>query len=167
MAHPQDEAHHDSLESPEAFWGKQAEYIHWHKRPSSVLKKSIKTLKSGASHHHWEWFDGGEISTCYNCVDRHIIAGNGDKPAIFYDSPVTKTKQSFSYKELLEEVEVLAGALREEGVRKGDVVLVYSKFSTSHPSKSHRGSRRTKNLSELTSTNSAHDPSRSHRYPGH
>lgn len=55
-------------------------------------------------------------------------AGNGDQTAIIWDSPVTKTKQKITYKELLEEVETFAGVLREEGVKRGDVVLLYSKY---------------------------------------
>ncbi|KAJ4401381.1 hypothetical protein N0V85_005537 [Neurospora sp. IMI 360204] len=125
MAHPQDEAQHLSLTDPETFWGHQAEQLHWHKKPSAVLKRTTKNLKSGTSHNHWEWFPDGEISTCYNCIDRHVLAGRGDQPAILYDSPVTNTKQRLTYKQLLAEVETFAVVLREEGVKKGDVVLVY------------------------------------------
>lgn len=125
MNHPQDEVHRRSLEDPESFWAKHAAKLHWHKTPKSVLTKRTKKLGSGVEYPHWEWFTGGEISTCFNCVDRHVLAGNGDMPAIFYDSPVTKTKRRITYAQLLDEVEVTAGALREEGVKKGDVVLVY------------------------------------------
>lgn len=128
MTHPQDEAQHFSLTDPERFWGHQAEQLHWHRKPSAVLKRTTKDLKSGISHSHWEWFPDGEISTCYNCLDRHILAGHGDQPAILYDSSVTNTKQRLTYKQLLAEVETFAGVLREEGVKKGDVVLVYSQF---------------------------------------
>jgi propionyl-CoA synthetase len=55
-----------------------------------------------------------------------LVIGNGDKVAICWDSPVTGLKEQFTYKQLLQEVETLAGVLREEGVRKGDVVLIYS-----------------------------------------
>lgn len=55
-------------------------------------------------------------------------AGNGDQTAIIFDSPVTGTKTKYTYKELLGEVETFAGVLREEGVKKGDVVLIYSKI---------------------------------------
>ncbi|KAL2264697.1 hypothetical protein VTJ83DRAFT_7207 [Remersonia thermophila] len=125
MSHPQDEVHHHSLANPETFWAHQAEHIYWHKRPTAALARTTRQLRSGESHPHWEWFPGGELSTCYNCLDRHVFAGHGDFPAVFYDSPVTGTKQRLSYKELLDEVETFAGVLREEGVRKGDVVLVY------------------------------------------
>ena len=127
MDHPQDQIHHHSLTDPEAFWGRQAEHLYWHKKPSSALARTTKSLKTGDTHRHWEWFPGGEISTCYNCVDRHVLAGHGDEPAILYDSPVTNTKQRITYRQLLDEVEVFAAVLREEGVKKGDVVLVYSR----------------------------------------
>ncbi|KAI1662667.1 acetyl-CoA synthetase-like protein [Daldinia decipiens] len=125
MSHPQDEVHRRSLENPEAFWGRHAEKLYWHKKPDAVITKTTRKLKSGLEYPHWEWFSGGKISTCFNCVDRHVLAGNGHRPAIFYDSPVTKTKATITYAQLLDQVEVTAGALREEGVKKGDVVLVY------------------------------------------
>ena len=133
MAHAQDVAQQLSLTNPEAFWGHQAEQLYWHKKPSAVLTRTTKNLKSGTSHDHWEWFPDGEISTCYNCIDRHILAGRGDEPAILYDSPVTNTKQRFTYKQLLDEVETFAGVLREEGVKKGDVVIVYSQSAHLRP----------------------------------
>jgi len=132
--HPQDQVQHYSLTDPESFWAHQADDLHWHKKPSAVLKRSTKELKkSGDRHDHWEWFPDGEISTCYNCVDRHVLAGRGDCPAILYDSPVTNTKQRITYKELLTEVEIFAAVLRQEGVKKGDVVLVYSEFTSKPP----------------------------------
>jgi hypothetical protein len=126
--HPQDEVQHHSLTGPESFWAEQASHLEWHKKPTSTLTRVKKSLKSGTDHDHWEWFQGGEISTCYNCVDRHVLAGNGDNTAIIWDSPVTKTKRKYTYKQLLAEVETFAGVLREQGVKKGDVVLMYSKY---------------------------------------
>ncbi|ESZ90336.1 propionate-CoA ligase [Sclerotinia borealis F-4128] len=123
--HPQDEVQSQSLSDPQSFWAKQASRLHWHKPPTQILTEKTKFLKSGTEHKHWEWFEDGEISTCYNCVDRHVLAGNGDETAIIWDSPVTRCKEKISYNQLLREVEVFAGVLREEGVGKGDVVLVY------------------------------------------
>lgn len=124
-SHPQDEVQQHSLTDPESFWAEQASHLHWNKKPTATLSRTKKSLKSGISHDHWEWFPDGEISTCYNCVDRHVLAGNGDQTAIIWDSPVTKTKEKYTYNKLLSEVETLAGVLREEGVNKGDVVLLY------------------------------------------
>lgn len=68
---------------------------------------------------------GGELNACYNAVDRHVEAGNGNKIAIIHDSPFTATVQKVSYGKLLDKVSHLAGALAKLGVRKGDRVLIY------------------------------------------
>lgn len=137
-SHSQDQVLAHSLADPEAFWSRQAEHLHWHRKPTAALERSTTQLPSGTKHETWRWFPGGEISTCYNCVDRHVLAGNGASPAIHYDSPVTKTKRTISYAEMLEEVETLAGVLREEGVKRGDVVLVYSTLLSSRSLVSHK-----------------------------
>lgn len=121
----QDAVQHASLSNPEQFWDKHAKELYWHKPYSSVLKRQNKTLEDGTSHPHWSWFPDGELNTTYNCVDRHVQAGNGDKLAMAWDSPVSGCKERYTYSALLEEVETLAGVLREEGVKKGDVVLIY------------------------------------------
>ncbi len=132
--HPQDAVQRHSLTDPESFWRHQADHLHWHRKPDAALRHTTKTLQGqgGISHDHWEWFPGGEISTCYNCVDRHVLEGRGHEPAILYDSPVTGTKQRISYAQLLVEVETTAAVLREHGVKKGDVVLVYSRSPAIH-----------------------------------
>lgn len=121
----QDAVQHASLSDTEQFWDKHAKQLYWHKPYSSVLKQQTKTLEDGTSHPHWSWFPDGEISTAYNCLDRHVQAGNGDKLAMAWDSPVSGSKEKYTYAAMLEEVETLAGVLREEGVKKGDVVLIY------------------------------------------
>lgn len=123
--HIQDEIHQLSLKSPEQFWMKQAQHLTWSKQPSRCLLTSTKKLKDGTTHPQWSWFPDGEISTCYNCVDRHVDAGNGDNPAIVWESPVTQQAERYTYKDLQLEVAILAGILREEGVKKGDIVLIY------------------------------------------
>lgn len=125
---PQDEVQAHSLSDPESFWIHQAEQLHWHKKPSRALTRPTKSLPNGVSHPSFSWFPDGEISTSYNCVDRHVRRGNGDFTAIIWDSPVSGSKEKHTYNQLHHEVETLAGVLREEGVRKGDVVLVYSMF---------------------------------------
>ena len=123
--HAQDEAYDASIKDPEKFWTRQADQLTWHRKPSSSFKTSTRKLKSGSSHTSWSWFPDGEISTTYNCIDRHVEAGNGDTSAIIWDSPVSKNKQKISYKELQEEVATLAGVLKEQGVKKGDTVIIY------------------------------------------
>ncbi|KAJ5777139.1 hypothetical protein N7520_000385 [Penicillium odoratum] len=123
--HPQQAAQEHSLRDPDEFWSGPAERLHWHRKPSRALTLQSKTLPSGVQHEHWSWFADGEISTTYNCVDRHVHNGLGDQIAIIWESPVTRTTEKLSYRQLLDEVEVLAGVLREEGVHKGDVVIIY------------------------------------------
>lgn len=139
--HPQDSTYESALKDPEAFWSKAASYIHWHKKPTRALLNSTKTLGSGTKHPHWSWFPDGEISNCYNCVDRHVEAGRGEDVAIVWDSPVTNKKEKYTYDQVLREVETLAGVLREEGVRRGDVVLIYSRSPQNSSQLNSRGRR--------------------------
>lgn len=124
-AHKQDEAWQAHQKDPQKFWQHQAEQIAWTKQPKTTYKKFEKKLGSGVKHESWQWYPDGELSTSYNAVTRHVEAGHGNNVAIKWDSPVTGRKQEITYKELEEETSVLAGALREEGVRKGDVVIIY------------------------------------------
>jgi propionyl-CoA synthetase len=71
------------------------------------------------------WFPGGMVNTCHNALDRHVENGRADQPALIYDSPVTDTIKSFTYRELRDEVARCAGALSSLGVGKGDRVIVY------------------------------------------
>lgn len=121
----QDAVQASSLSDPEAFWDKHGKELYWHKPYSSALRQTTKKLQDGTTHPHWSWFPDGEISTTYNCLDRHVEAGNGDKLAMIWDSPVSGSKEKYTYNQMLDEVELLAGVLREQGVQKGDVVLIY------------------------------------------
>jgi len=73
----------------------------------------------------YRWFPDAELNTCANTLDRHVDAGRGSAPALIYDSPVTATKRTFSYSELLALTARFAGVLRDLGVCKGDRVLIY------------------------------------------
>ena len=126
--HAQERANALSLQDPTAFWSRHAEQISWYKKPDAVITHFTNRLPSGNSHPSWQWFPGGRLNTCYNCVDRHVEAGNGDVPAIFWHSEVANSREVFSYAQLKEEVEVLAGVLSELGVAKGDRVVIYSEF---------------------------------------
>lgn len=70
-------------------------------------------------------FVGGELNACYNALDRHVLAGNGEKTALIHDSPQTSSIRKVTYNELLEKTSLLAGALAELGVCKGDKVIIY------------------------------------------
>ena len=102
---------------PEAFWMTAADAIDWVTKPSKALFAHKAPF--------YEWFSDSEVNTCYNAVDRHVLNGRGDQKAIIYDSPMTGTKYSITFSELLEKVSVLAGALTNKGISKGDRVIIY------------------------------------------
>lgn len=106
-----------AVEEPDLFWAETAARLTWYRKWDTVLDQSRKPRV--------KWFPGGEISVCYNAVDRHVEAGRGDKVAIIYDSPVTKTVTKITYKELQDQVSRVAGVLKKWGIRKGDRVVIY------------------------------------------
>ncbi|WP_006786522.1 propionyl-CoA synthetase [Thiorhodospira sibirica] len=106
-----------SVRDPQGFWGEAAQAITWYKSYEKVLDDSNKPF--------YRWFSGGQLNTCYNALDRHIEAGRGAQLALIYDSPVTQTQRSYTYAQLREAVALFAGALAQQGVRKGDRVIIY------------------------------------------
>jgi len=107
----------ESVKSPGAFWLRAAQAIDWIIPPT----EAFVTVEGGRV----RWFPGGSLNTCFNAVDRHVLAGRGDAFALIYDSPVTQTIQRFTFAELKCHVEKLAGAMSALGVRQGDCVLIY------------------------------------------
>ena len=105
-----------SVEDPEAFWLDAAKAIDWQTAPTKALD---------ARPPFYSWFPDGELNICANALDRHVEAGNGDRAALIYDSPVTGTKRTYTYAQLLDEVARFAGVLAGLGVGRGDRVVVY------------------------------------------
>jgi propionyl-CoA synthetase len=102
---------------PEGFWREAADGIDWYDKPAKVFDRQAGI--------YGRWFTGGTCNTCFNAVDRHVAAGRGQQAALIYDSPVTDTKQTFTYGRLLSEVQLLGAMLRDFGVAKGDTVILY------------------------------------------
>ena len=112
------EVHERSLVDAEAFWAEAAEDIHWYKKWDKVFDDSNPPF--------YRWFTGGEVNTCYNAVDRHVEEGRADQLALIYDTPITgEPTQKITYGELLHKVAQFAGALKAQGVEKGDRVIIY------------------------------------------
>lgn len=105
-----------SLEDREGFWLEAAERVTWFRRPTRALDDS------GAP--FYRWFPDGVLNTCYNALDRHVVAGHGDRVALIHDSPVTESVVRLTYAELLEKVAAFGGVLRGLGVGKGDRVVL-------------------------------------------
>ncbi len=102
---------------PQAFWAAAASAIDWFTPFEQVFDPD-----SGP---YGRWFPDATTNTCHNCLDRHVAQGRGDQPALIYDSPITGSKRIYSYREMLEQVEALAAVLRQQGVEKGDRVIIY------------------------------------------
>ncbi len=117
MSNKYDEAYKRSIADPNGFWGEAAADCHWYEKWDRVLDDSNPPF--------YRWFKGGVINSCYNALDHHIENGLGDQNALIYDSPVTDTIKSYTYSELRDETALFAGALADQGVRKGDRVLIY------------------------------------------
>lgn len=103
--------------APEEFWGEAAKQIEWSKPFTKIFDP-----EQGP---YGRWFVGGECNTCYNALDRQIAEGRGDQNAIIYDSPITGTQKKYTYREVLQEVCALAAVLADQGVQKGDRVIIY------------------------------------------
>ena len=94
-----------------------AEDVFWYQSPTVLLDDSNPPF--------YRWFPDGLTNACYNALDLHVAEGRGDQLAVIYDSPVTSTKTSLTYFQLLDQVSKLAGVLAGEGVVAGDRILIY------------------------------------------
>ncbi len=104
-----------SIDDPDGFWGELAAELHWFDAPKSIR--------------HWDppktrWFEGGTTNLAYNCLDRHVASGGGDKPALVWEGEPGDVR-TLSYTELLAETARCANALRRLGVGAGDRVVIY------------------------------------------
>jgi len=106
-----------SLKNPEEYWGEISENTVWTKKWDKVIDNSNSPFV--------KWFVNGELSMCYNVVDRYVDEGFGDQTALIWDSPITHSKRFISYSELQDNVSRVAGQLSRMGVKKGDRVMVY------------------------------------------
>ena len=102
---------------PEGFWREAAGAIDWFTPPTRVFDPEAGV--------YGRWFPDATCNTCFNCIDRHVEAGRGGQAALIHDSPITGTKRTLSFAELLDEVRTLAAVLRSRGVEKGDRVIIY------------------------------------------
>lgn len=99
------------------FWSNAAKDIHWFQdNTESILDQSKSPFN--------KWFPSRSLNTCFNALDRHI-ADRGEQAALIYDSPVTSTIRKISFQELLAMTSSLAAVLREQGISKGDRVIIY------------------------------------------
>ena len=102
---------------PEAFWLDAAQAIDWVTPPTRALYDARAPL--------YEWFTEARVNTCWNALDRHVLAGRGGQTAIIHDSPLTGTITKITYADMLDRVATFAGAMAAQGITRGDRVVIY------------------------------------------
>jgi acetyl-CoA synthetase len=100
----------------QGWWVRQAEELHWFKKWDTVLDDSNPPF--------YKWFVGGKLNVSYNCLDRHVEAGRGDRIAFNWLGE-DGSERKVTYSDLLADVERFSNALRNLGIKKGDVVGIY------------------------------------------
>jgi propionyl-CoA synthetase len=100
----------------QGFWAGEAKRLDWQTAP----EKTFEQNDSGD-----RWYADGVMNTCFNCVDRHVEAGHGDRIAFIHDSPMTGKTSHISYADLLDRINWVAAMMQDKGVGKGDRVIIY------------------------------------------
>src|SRR2546428_5505710 len=106
---------HEAASDPDAFWGKAAEALPWFKKWERVLEWEPPTFR---------WYHGGRSNLAYNSVDHHVKAGHGERVALITENERGE-RRTFTYTQLLAEVERVSAALRGLGIAKGDRIAIY------------------------------------------
>ncbi|HAP64509.1 MAG TPA: propionyl-CoA synthetase, partial [Cytophagales bacterium] len=106
-----------SLSDPASFWTQQAQALAWDEFPTQTYTQD--------EHGHATWFPDGKLNVSALCLDQHIEEGYGEQVALIYDSPVTGNIQHITYRQLREQVALLAGGLRSLGLETGDTAIIY------------------------------------------
>ncbi len=107
-----------SVKDPDEFWADIAKRITWYKPWKKVRNFNFKEAKI-------KWFESGKLNVSYNCLDRHVESGNGDRTAIIWEGNNPSEDKRFTYNELLSQVKKFANVLKNLGVDKGDRVCIY------------------------------------------
>ena len=107
-----------SIENPDEFWASIAERVTWYKPWDKVRNFNFKEGKI-------KWYENGKLNVSYNCLDRHVDSGKGDRKAIIWEGNNPDEDKSFTYTELLSQVKKFANVLKNLGVEKGDRVCIY------------------------------------------
>ena len=120
-----------SVEDPEGFWGAQIDRLTWYKTPTKVRDVSYE------GDVHIRWFEDGELNVAYNCIDRHLEK-RGDQTAIIFEGDSPDVDARITYRQLHEQVCRLSNVLRDQGVKKGDRVMIYMRWFRRRPTRCSR-----------------------------
>ena len=112
------EMYNKSIEDPDAFWSDIAKRITWYKPWEKVRDFNFQDGQI-------KWFENGKLNVSYNCLDRHVESGNGEKTAIIWEGNDPSEDKHFTYNKLLEKVKKFSNVLKDLGIEKGDRVCIY------------------------------------------
>ena len=115
-----------SIQDRDAFWAETAERITWFKKWDTVSNFNFVNADI-------KWFEGGKLNVSYNCLDRHVEAGYGDRTALIWEGNDPNEDKYITYQELLNDVQKFANVLKNIGVEKGDRVCLYMQMVTQLP----------------------------------
>jgi len=107
-----------STKNSDLFWADKAKRLVWYKTWNKVSNVNYKKA-------HIQWFDGGQLNVSYNCLDRHVENGYGNKCALIWEGNNPEEDKKYTYSELLDEVSIFANTLKKIDVKKGDRVCIY------------------------------------------
>src|SRR5262245_14618650 len=112
-----DSIYEEAAEDLEGFWARQAdELVDWMEQPTKILDESNPPF--------YKWFTDGKLNLSYNCLDRHVEAGKGDRVAYHWRGEEGE-ERDITYAELHRDVQRFANALKDRGIGRGDVVGIY------------------------------------------
>jgi propionyl-CoA synthetase len=111
------EVYRNALQDPEGFWAEAAEAIEWSRPFDKVFDPDAGI--------YGRWFVGGECNMCHNAVDRHVAGGRAEQLALVYDSAMTGEVRRYTYAGLKAEIVALSAVLLDNGIGKGDRVIIY------------------------------------------
>ncbi len=106
-----------SRSNPSEFWGKEAEDVFWYEKPTKILDDSNPP--------YYKWFVDGKTNLCYNALDRHALGPKRGTAALIWESPETGNSRVYTYYELYKKVNQFSGVLKNLGVVKGDIIIIY------------------------------------------
>ena len=115
-----------SIQDRDTFWAEIAERITWFKKWDTVSNFNFVNADI-------KWFEGGKLNVSYNCLDRHVEAGYGDRTALIWEGNDPNEDKYITYQELLNDVQKFANVLKNIGVEKGDRVCLYMQMVTQLP----------------------------------
>ncbi|CAF2069740.1 unnamed protein product [Rotaria magnacalcarata] len=113
----------EALKNPEGFWGEIAKQFYFKEECSEKFLDYNFDFNKGPI--YIKWMEGAKTNICYNCLDKHVLAGFGDRTAYYWEGNDPNDYKKVTFKALFDDVCRVSNVLRDKGVKKGDVIALY------------------------------------------